>query len=229
MNAHTPNFPSSTAIEDDIQVEALPGLPEKLPAGERILWQGRPDWRAIWIDVFHARAVLLYATILIGWRVTTTLYDGGSAQETLAIAAWLALLPLVALPILAALAKATAASTVYTITNRRVAMRIGVALTVTLNLPFAKIAAAGYKPGRFGTGDLPLKLAGRDRIGYAVLWPHAKPWRMRRPEPMLRGVPDGERVAQVLAGALAAANAQPFRVLSLAAPAAAPAGVPVPA
>ncbi len=28
---------------DDFAFDPLPGLPEALPAGENILWQGRPD------------------------------------------------------------------------------------------------------------------------------------------------------------------------------------------
>lgn len=224
MNAHVPP-PSS--IEDDIQVEAQHGLPEMLPGNERILWQGRPDWRAVAIDVFHARAIVVYGAVLVAWRVITTLHDGGTFAEAALVGAWLALLPVAALPILAGLAYATAASTVYTITNRRVVMRIGVALTVTLNLPFARIAEASYKPGWFGTGDLPLSLAGSDRIAFAVLWPHSKPWQVRRPQPMLRGVPNGAKVAQVLASALAAANVQPARNVASIASAPAPAGAPV--
>jgi hypothetical protein len=37
-----------------------------------------------------------------------------------------------------------------------------------------------------------------------MLWPHARPWRMARTEPMLRGIPDVSRVSQILARALAA-------------------------
>ena len=28
---------------DDFQIEPVPGLPERPPEGERILWQGRPN------------------------------------------------------------------------------------------------------------------------------------------------------------------------------------------
>ena len=33
------------------------------------------------------------------------------------------------------------------------------------------------------------------------LWPHARPWRVSRPEPMLRCVPDAAGVAQLLSQA----------------------------
>ncbi|WP_108659933.1 photosynthetic complex putative assembly protein PuhB [Acuticoccus kandeliae] len=191
-------------MSEDIHVEPLRGLPEPLPEGERILWQGAPDWKALMVDVFHARAVLIYAAILIVWRTASILHDGGSAEAAAIAGLWLLLLPIGAIAILGALAWATAASTVYTITNRRIVMRIGIALTVTLNLPFRSVAAAHYKAAVFGTGDIAVALSGSDRISFLVLWPHARPWAVKRPQPMMRGVPDGERVANILAKALAA-------------------------
>lgn len=189
---------------EDVHVEAMRGLPEALPPGERVLWQGAPSWKALAIDVFHVRAVVLYGALLIVWRIVTVLHDGGTTQEAAIVALWLVLLPLSASAILALLAKSTAATTVYTITDRRVVLRIGIALTLTLNLPFKRVVSAAYKPSALGTGDLALLLPQGDRIGYAVLWPHARPWVMRRPQPSLRCLPDAERVAGILARALAA-------------------------
>jgi len=94
-----------------------------------------------------------------------------------------------------------ARATVYTITNRRVAMRIGAALTVTLNLPYSQIASADLRRGRGGTGTIALDLMGDTKLGYLVCWPHVRPWRMRRPQPALRSIPDAENVARILAEA----------------------------
>ena len=58
-------------MSDDIHVEPLRGLPEPLPAGERILWQGAPDWRALAVDVFHVRAVWIYGALLIALPADT--------------------------------------------------------------------------------------------------------------------------------------------------------------
>ena len=38
-------------------------------------------------------------------------------------------------------------------------------------------------------------------LGYALLWPHARPWRLSQPEPMLRAVPEAQDVAAILAEA----------------------------
>ena len=172
--------------------------------------------------MFHVRAVWIYAALLIVWRTATVLHDGGTGQEAAIVALWLVLLPIGASLILGLLAYATAASTVYTLTDRRLVMRIGIALTLTLNLPFRAIAAADYKSSLFGTGEIAISLAGSDRISYLVLWPHARPWRVRKPQPMLRAVPDGVRVAGLIARALAEAARQPARPLESPAPTAAP-------
>ena len=102
-----------------------------------------------------------------------------------------------------------ARTTVYTITNRRVVMRIGIALPVTFNLPYTQIDGAALRPYEDGTGDIPLQLRDGTRLAYFVLWPHARPWRFSRPEPMLRAVPNAAATAQLLSEALAASLTGP--------------------
>jgi hypothetical protein len=87
-------------------------------------------------------------------------------------------------------------------------MRIGIVLTLTFNLPLRTIESAALRRTADGHGDLVLALRGPDRIAYLHLWPHARPWRLGRPEPMLRAVPDAERVARELSRVWAAANGQ---------------------
>ena len=102
-----------------------------------------------------------------------------------------------------------ARTTVYTITNRRVVMRVGVVLSITFNLPFAQIASAGFR-ARGKAGDIVLSLAGSDRIAYLHLWPHVRPWQLKRTQPMLRALADAKTVAQTLATALAAGRGGPL-------------------
>jgi hypothetical protein len=52
--------------------------------------------------------------------------------------------------------------------------------------------------------DITLSLGAGERIGYLMIWPHARPWRYSRPEPMLRSLPNPDGVAELLADALAA-------------------------
>lgn len=189
---------------DDFQLEPVRGLPERPPEGERILWQGRPAWRSLARRWLRTRWVIGWFALLLAWRGGVMAAEGATATEILAVSVWLVGLGAAATAVLSLLAWITATNTVYTITSRRVAMRIGVALTVTLNLPYRWIASADLRQHPDGTGDIPLALSGENKISWAVLWPHARPWRMAKPEPMLRCIPDAGRVATILAEALRA-------------------------
>jgi hypothetical protein len=194
------------ATHDDFDYEPVPGLPEQLPQGEHVLWSDIPDWKAVALDVFHIRAIAFYAALIMVWRGITTVYDGGTALDVLASVGLLALVFGSGLAMLTVLAVLTARSTRYTITNKRIVMRIGVALTMSVNLPFKQILSADYRDAPFGTGAIALTTAKSGGLGYLVLWPHARPFHFSRPQPMLRGIKDGERVARILATALAATH-----------------------
>lgn len=196
--------PAPTARQHEF--EPLPGLPERLPASERLLWQGSPDWRALARRAFHLPKLALYFGVLIVWRAATVAADGGSVVDVLlSLPGPLAIAGL-GLGLVAILAWLSARTALYTITDRRVVMRIGIVLTLTFNLPFKRIVSAAYSPGPDGTGDIAITLADGDRIAWLHLWPHARPWRLRRTEPSLRSVPQAEAVARLLCDAWAAAH-----------------------
>jgi hypothetical protein len=92
------------------------------------------------------------------------------------------------------------------VTSRRVAMKIGIALPIFFNLPFSSIVSASLRSYADGTGEIPLALSADAHIAYLHLWPHARPFRLARPEPALRCVPDAARVAEILSRALIAAS-----------------------
>ena len=187
---------------DDFDFEPIPGLPERPPAGETILWQGAPHWWGLALRVFHIRKVAIYFGILIAWLGVSTVSDGGTLAAT--AMAMLSVLPIAALGlgILAGLAALYARTTVYTITNRRVVLRFGVALPITLNFPFGVVEDASLRICSDGTGDIPLSLRGTDKIAHLVLWPFARPGHYRKPQPMLRALAQPEAVAEILSVAL---------------------------
>jgi len=187
------------------EFEPVPGLPERLPAGEHLLWQGSPDWRGIARRVFHLDLLALYFAALIIWSGIDALRTIGIGGLVPAVVVPLTL-SLGALAMLGALAHLTARSAVYSITTHRVVLRIGIVLSVTFNIPFRRIASADLRLFRDGSGDLALTLGRSDHIGYLHLWPHARPWRMARPQPSLRSIPNAEQVASVLAKAMLAAD-----------------------
>ena len=194
---------------------AARGLPERLPAGEHLLWQGAPGVRALLRHAFHLRAVAAYFGIIIALSAVSIAGRGASAHATahsLLHRLGLAVVPLV---LMAVYAWAIRRSTVYSVTNRRVVLSFGIALPVTFNIPFARIAAAGLRTHPGGAGDIPLQLMAGEKLSYFVLWPHARPWRMARTEPMLRCVPDAAAASAILGAALAECEAaQPGRVVA---------------
>ncbi len=182
-------------------------LPEALPRGERILWRGRPDPVALAFAAFRIGWVAAYFGLLFAWRFASSLADGAGAVDALVYALWILPLAAAGLLIIGVLAWLAARTTIYTVTDRRVVMRIGIALPLTLNLPYAEVEGASVKERGRGTGDIAFALQRSARIGYAVLWPHARAGHFARPQPTLRAIPDIATVAERVAGALAAAPA----------------------
>jgi hypothetical protein len=186
------------------EFEAAPGLPEPLPRGERLLWQGSPDPVRLAIHAFHLRKLTLYFAAMLGLQWLYLLGDPQAALlRPLLISATMALL---ALGLLGLTAWFSARTTLYTLTDRRVIMRVGIVLTLTFNLPLKQIAGASIKSYANGAGDIALALKGEDRIAWLNLWPHARPWQLKRPEPSLRCLPDASAVAARLQTAWQLAN-----------------------
>ncbi len=190
-----------TSSGHEHEFEAQRGLPEALPADETLLWQGSPDWMRLARRAFHLRKLALYFAVMVGLRAAFVIGDGGSAVDAVRSTVWPLALAILALSLVALMAWLSARSTVYTLTDKRVVMRIGIVLTLTFNLPYKRIAAAGLHLEADGSGDLPLTLLAGDHIAWLHLWPHARPWKLARPEPMLRSVPDAQQVARVLSQA----------------------------
>lgn len=189
--------------------EPEPGLPERLPAGEVQLWQGAPDARLVAREIFHVRAVATYFVVLLAWKLLADWHDGMAPVDALVGTLKVAPLPLLGLAILYGLAVAVSRTTLYTLTDKRVVMRIGMVLTVTYNVPLSQVAAADLRRNAEGAGDICLRLTDGQRIAYPHLWPHARPWHIAQPEPALRCLPDAASVAGLLGEAWLVAQQQP--------------------
>ena len=193
---------------DDFKVEPIRGLPEKLPADEYILWQGSPDPRRLAREALNLRWIAGYFALLTIWRVGASSADfslGVSVMHGLPFA----VAGIVVCAILYGIAYVQARATVYTLTNKRVAMRIGAALTMTLNLPYTWIGTAKLDLKPSGHGTLAFELIGDSRVSYLMTWPHVRPWSMSRTQPALRCIPDAEKVARIFADAAETRISQP--------------------
>jgi hypothetical protein len=202
----------------EYEIEPIKGLPGNLPKDEIIVWQGGPDWRALARGVFHTRLVAAWFVIV----AMGAFVAGGTGPLGAAITLAVAVL---GLAILGFLAWAQATTTVYTLTDKRIVMRFGIALPKCVNLPLQLIASADLKPVGADHADIALKIAGRFPLGWLQMWPHVRPWKVADPQPMLRAVPVG--FGAILAAALAKADPSRNRPVAAAtpAPAAPPVGV----
>ncbi|MEQ9257978.1 MAG: photosynthetic complex putative assembly protein PuhB [Roseovarius sp.] len=203
---------------DDFAFEPVKGLPERPPEGEVILWQGRPDWWALTNESLNLKWVAGYFVLLAIWRFVT-LADQVTFASAFAASFPFIIMGAIVCAMLLVIGYVQARATVYTVTNRRVAMRIGAALTVTLNLPFTQINSADLDLRRRGTGTIALDLKGDTRLSYLVCWPHVRPWVLRRTQPALRCIPEAQKVAAMIAEAAEARVSTPKVALKPAAPA----------
>lgn len=192
----------------DITIEPVEGLPETPPEGEDILWQGKPNWWALAKESLSLPWVMGYFVFLAVWRFIV-LSDQVAFVQAVSASMPFIILGIIVCGILAIIAWVQAVTTVYTITNRRVAMRIGAALTVTLNLPYTKVANANLDLRKSGTGTIALELMeDKIQLSYLLVWPHVRPWKFIT-QPALRCIDDAERVATLLADAADTRVARP--------------------
>lgn len=183
--------------------EYMPGIPEPLPEGERLLWQGSPRWQNLAIGALHVRKLVFYFALLAAWRIGSDLAGGQGAGAALAGAAGLAVPAGLAIGVLLLIAWQMGRTTIYTVTTERVMLRFGIALPMTANIPYSLVQSAAVKIGSDGSGDIPINVKPGNGVSWLIFWPHVRPWSFGNAQPMLRGIPDAERVARLLADALA--------------------------
>lgn len=193
-------------IEHDF--EPVRGLPGDLPKGETLLWQGAPDWWALAQRAFRMRLVAAYFGVLMVWRFGSELVGGSTVGDALQMSLGVMPVAVISLGLLAGLAALTARTTVYTITTKRVVLRFGFALPKAINIPFAIVESAALKTYSNGSGDLGMQLTQPNKVAYLLLWPHARPWKVARPQPSLRAIPNAAAVAAQLSTALRAAHGE---------------------
>jgi hypothetical protein len=182
--------------------EAVRGLPGHLPEGEHILWQGAPRWTTLAQQAFHVRAVAAYFGLMFGWRLVASVGAGqtlGSVLHSILLVSPIAVLTVATL---AGLGWLYSRTTVYTITNKRLVIRFGVALPKAFNIPLTIVESAAVKTLPNGAGDLALTLKDGNKIAFAHLWPNARPWKLASPEPTFRALADVQGAATILAAAM---------------------------
>ena len=190
----------------EIRVKPIQPLPEPLPAGEYVIWQGTPAWLPYSRRAFQLAKIGVYFLIIVAWVAVSAFLDERSGAAVIRSLVWSLPTSLAVLGMVALTGWAYARSSVYTITNKRVVIEGGLALQSSVNLPFGKVARADLRTFEDGTGDIELEMTG-PRLLYSMVWPNLRWLRVNRPVPVMRGIEDPKRVAELLADALAADQA----------------------
>jgi hypothetical protein len=176
-----------------------------------ILWEGKPGWWPAAVHVWHIRAVGFYFLLLMvneAYRIWSGVAPRSAA---LADSAHLLGIAILASCLLLGLGAMTARTTRYSINDRALEMRIGIALQARLVIPLAAIAHVSVRARRDGTGDLAVQLKPGQSVIYPKLWPHARPWHLLRAEPMLRAIDAPGVPGAILCRAIAAFNEERAR------------------
>lgn len=189
-------------ITREHEIEPVSGLPENLPQGETILWQGRPSARLFSRHYLKKHWIAGYFLLLTIWSVAGGLYDGRPVLGIAFSVAVLCALGAIVISMIEFYAWAVEKTTVYTITNHRIVIRFGVAFSMTLNLPFKQISTVSKGDLRGKAGHLAIKLLRGHRMSWLVQWPHVRAWRFSEPEPSLVCLPDAQKAAEILAVAI---------------------------
>lgn len=186
----------------EIDEGSLHPLPAKLPDGERVLWQRSPIWQPYARRVFHAYKIALYFLVIVLSVALSAASSGGWGDAARSLL-WTMPPSLAVILLLAFLAWLYSRTTYYTITNKRIIVQNGLAFTTAVNLPFSKLDSADLRTFADGTGDIELTMSG-PRILYSMIWPNNRLFAVKRPVPVLWGLPDPHQTAEILGKALAA-------------------------
>jgi hypothetical protein len=186
----------------EYESEPIPGLPEQLPPGEKILWQGSPKWKSFAKHVFHVNKIAMYFGVLLFIQILSKVYSNYSLGDAIQGTLWFVLVAWFTIVLLLVFAYLFSKASIYTLTNQRIVLRFGVAIQMIVNLPWNKVNQADLKAYKDSSGDISLTLSDTEKVSYLIMWPHVKPWRITKAQPMLRNVPDAKEVAGKIAHVL---------------------------
>ena len=179
--------------------EPVEGLPGHLPAGEAMIWQGRPSVAAMAKRVFYVPHLAAYFGLLIAGHTIYRLMEGVAGAQVLGTLVWQSGLAGLVLILLWWLSRSYAKSVLYTLTSERLVIRSGVALPMMVNVPIEQITAADLRVHRDGTGDILLTASEDRRLYWVLLWPNVSPWYARPVKPLLRGLENPHHAARAFA------------------------------
>jgi hypothetical protein len=181
------------------------GEVSRLPAGERVLWQGAPDRRALARFLLRERWVLGFVGFSFAIGAADAMQHPTAAIPRLIGVATLSLiLALIAVVSIRLFAWRLAETSSYVITDKRVYFNIGIVLRADANVPYSIVEGVDLLRRPDGSADLMVSLGGTQEIPWLLLFPHMS-WRgSRRGRPTFRGIREPDLAAAAVVGALRA-------------------------
>ena len=184
-------------MEYKTKFEAPKNILDAIPNGESILWKGRPSlWGFSW-NLFGLKWITFYLSIL---SVVSIARFFASDFHT---AFYIDFLPfflsgIFASIILIGLAAIQAYSTVYIITENRVIIKTGAALSFLISMPFKKIKEVNLQKRGASIGTISFELFSKKRVPYISCWPSVRPWKFKKTQPAFSCVRSVDEVATIL-------------------------------
>ena len=173
-------------------------LSENLPNGEQLVWQGRPERRALATRAMYLKYIAFYLVALIAARTGYLILDGESVATWSGMLVWQVLASAFVMLLIVGLAAVYSRTTRYSLTNERLIIKTGAAITIHINLPLQQIIAADLREYSDGTGDITLQVSRAEKLYWLLIWPNVRSWWIRPLRPVLRGLKDAQAVAHLL-------------------------------
>ena len=184
-------------MEYKTKFEAPKNILDAIPNGESILWKGRPSlWGFSW-NLFGLKWITLYLSML---SIVSVARFFASDFYT---AFYVDFLPfflsgIFASIILIGLAATQTYSTVYIITENRVIIKTGAALSFLISMPFKMIKEVNLQKRGASIGTISFELLSEKRVPYISCWPSVRPWKFKRTQPAFSCIGSVDEVATIL-------------------------------
>ena len=197
---------SVKTIAEEVVLGAAPldesNVRNSLPEGECIVWEGRPEARAIATRAMFFNYIIIYLLGIAALRTGYLIAGDTSISTWSGLLAWQCLASLFVVAIICFLARTYSRTTTYTLTSRRLIIRTGAAIPIHVNLPLERLQSADLREFSDGTGDIALKVSSGDRLYWLLLWPNVRSWWIRPLQPLLRGLNEPHVAAAALASVM---------------------------
>ena len=173
-------------------------LSENLPSGEQLIWQGRPERYALATRAMYLKFIAFYLVALIAARTGYLVVAGEPVATWSGMLIWQMLASAFVMLLIVGLATVYSRTTRYSLTNERLIIKTGAAITIHINLPLQQIIGADLREYSDDTGDITLQVSQADKLYWLLMWPNVRSWWVRPLRPVLRGLKDAQAVAHLL-------------------------------